>query len=938
GIPFQGGTGWQVVLKSGKGAYSEPLKSLGLEVYGSRQRGRKPFRDDPPLAGVLDLGKGKVAYLGFSPACTFFLHDGDRTGTTGHRIAQAVFAKDGLGRFLANFYTAMCAGHASLAQATLPAIAPMGAKRGSPRSYRGVIGPRTRYSTGESTPDEYVAAAQAAGLDFVVFLEDFEHLSFDDFERLRADCSRLSQGEFLAVPGFAYRNIDGNHQYVFSPNPIYPSEILLSPGTRRFKTFTRDMGRKVSGMDLYYLYSTLSFECVSGWYDFGHNPYPYYDMRSVCGMALVTQEGGRTVDFSLQGYADTNRSVQEIWPHAITLMKSAAEMALVTDGTYFHNQIHVQDFGRLEQMLALRQGRMSRNRYPGVPAFGKIFVTQGPFLNLDLPRGDMNPNRDIYSSVLNVWPLALKASAQDGLKTVEIWDGTTLLRRFHPAGKNVFDYETILPNDRQRHVWARLESMGGKVAVTRSSGSDSWLMRDYYCMDRNNPLLYSLQSRKDGSEYLVTYAADGVHPWKGPWIGRIRPLGAFVTDPVLGTGKLRYDGSPEWHPQPNLRPAFYSDGHRAPNYPDSSWQGPMVPNEEGGIHNYAHPIVLSSNVMIASQTLDGVFGLDVYPVIHTHATLAPFKKSEYLDTTATRTLWLLKPEGVSVWLWEQDFTLLKDYPTSANGVFLSAGGVGLRGAKLAHARLDGRMTENPTGMVTLRKGDFLCYEGNFYGTLVIHVLEDGLCYDCRDHQFVFTHEAKVVPAGWKKRIRLLFTGIHRLTGKPVSLAEVFSRDFNLAGDGSPGYQVTAARGKVTGTQYTLDVEGTFEGCVKGLANLPANLGMRLHGMRDNCGVMLKCGETKARILPVENGIAYAVLQECEESQPIVAGAPFRVEASEISVMLSGDSTYQHWRAEIHNPTDHAITTILESDPVLTSAPAVRETITLAPGECQVRIF
>ena len=47
---------------------------------------------------------------------------------------------------------------------------------------RGVIGPRTSYSTGVSSPDEYVNKAKQLGLDFIFFLEDFASLKPSGFE------------------------------------------------------------------------------------------------------------------------------------------------------------------------------------------------------------------------------------------------------------------------------------------------------------------------------------------------------------------------------------------------------------------------------------------------------------------------------------------------------------------------------------------------------------------------------------------------------------------------------------------------------------------------------------------------------------------------------------------------------------------------------------
>ncbi len=928
-VPFDCDDNWKVVLRGGKGSHGQLISDWGLEIYQQRVNGLKAFTDNVPLAGVRNFGQGRVGYLGLNPSCTLTMDD---SGKHGAAIATRVFVQGNLLKLMTNFYAYLSANTAKLAAAKLPAVSQQSEAYGTPRIYRGVIGARTTFSSGTSTPAEYAAAARKAGLDFIVFLEDFDHLSHADFEKLRKECANLTTRDFVALPGFTYKNVDGNNQYIYGNLPVYPGDKLLDQSRKRFKTVIPGPVTDQGG-DLYYTFSMLSFQSNSGWYNFAQNPYPYYDMRSVCTMGVITQENGKTIDSALAAYADTNRSVQYIWPQALTLMRNASEIDLVKDGRYFHNELYAQDFKQLEEMLSSRRSRMSRNRYPGVPCFGKMSVTQGPTLTLDMPRGDMNPGGDLYSTVLNYWPLELKAAAPDGIKTIELWDGDTLLKRFHPNGQKEFAYNSALPNDRQRHIWAKLESVTGKTAFTRSVSSDSWLMRDYYCMDRNNPLLYSLQYRKDGSQYLITYAADGVHPWKGPWIGRIRPLGPFVSDPKLGVGKLRYDGSPEAHPQLAMIPKFFKNGEVGPNYPKHSWQGAMVPDAEGGVHNRPSNVLFSSNVMIARQELDGVFPLGAYPIIHTHSSLFPFKKSEYLESAATRTLYLIKPDGVSSWLWEQDFKILKSYPVSANGNFLAAGSVARHGADLGTGMVNGKKV-NLTGKIKLHKGDFLCYQGNFFGTLAVYILSDGLTLD--GDRFVFCSDQKEVPAGTELDLKMVFAGINRLEKDPFALAAKFGRDFGLTAPGKTGYSVDLKRGKVLSNEYTLQLLGPVEGTIRGIDALPANLGTKITGMRDNCAVLLACAGKK-RILPVEKGAAYAVLTEQENNQPLVIGHPMWTENPAITMTLSSDSTYLKWRAEFQNPTEKSVTTRLLSDPALTGK-SLNETITLAPGETLVREF
>ena len=123
-------------------------------------------------------------------------------------------------------------------------------------------------------------------------------------------------------------------------------------------------------------------------------------------------------------------------------MKSANEVKLVQNGTYYHNQFFADSFNQFKKMLTSVAARKARNRYPGVPCYGKMFLTQGPLLTLDMPRGDMNPEGSLYASVLNVWNLEVKAKSSDGIRFIEIYDGDTLLKKLNVNGKKSFTYKT----------------------------------------------------------------------------------------------------------------------------------------------------------------------------------------------------------------------------------------------------------------------------------------------------------------------------------------------------------------------------------------------------------------------------------------------------------------------------------------------------------------
>ncbi len=96
--------------------------------------------------------------------------------------------------------------------------------------FKGLIGAKSAYSSGSGSIADYARAARAAGLDFVVFLEDFDRMSKEKLAALTADCARSSGPDLLLLPGFAAESNIGNHLFFFSPHPEWPpDEVLTGP-------------------------------------------------------------------------------------------------------------------------------------------------------------------------------------------------------------------------------------------------------------------------------------------------------------------------------------------------------------------------------------------------------------------------------------------------------------------------------------------------------------------------------------------------------------------------------------------------------------------------------------------------------------------------------------------------------------------------------------
>jgi hypothetical protein len=949
-LPFVPDAPWRVVLSAGPNSRST-VKPIGLEALDKDMRSAG-FQSDVPLAGVRDFEKGRVAYAGMAANNIFARVIGNEEGA---KTYETYMTKGWEGcpsnqlTFYLNMLRWVSAKADALAGAPLKLAAVKLIKRSTTwKLHRGVIGPRTIYSTGVSSPDEYVAKAKAIGLDFVVFLEDFASLKPSNFENLKADCRRLSTETFLALPGFSYQNTDGNHEYIFSDSIKFPSTLLMDRDGKRLLVYVPLDGPSVGApndyMGLHYSYGLLGFENTAGWYDSSHNPYPSYDARDVDSMAVVTQEGGKLLDRDVAGYAISNRSGQSLYPFALCLTKSAAELDGVKDGTCFFNLIGANGIDQIHRSLTSYDGRAATHLYPVVPPFGQTSISNGPVIELVMPGAAVDAQGDLYNKALQQWPLSLSVAAKNGLREIKILDGDTVVRRFLPSGRKTFSFKTSIPKERQKHLWVHVTAANGCEAISRAINCNSWIFRENQCADRNNQLLDSRQKRPDGSPFFIGYGGDTAMPDKGPWNGRIRPVGCFVLDQKLGVGAAAFDGSPEQHPQCWMNPCVMYDGKTPKSV---GWLSHLVTDREGAPHVMPHRVVASSEVLIGDRVLDGVFPLTAAPVNNVWDSVYPVAPSKYLKTTGRTTFYLVKPDGVAFYLWDQPVELLQDVPTPASAPwFFHVGDILSNGGKQRIIVNAGKMVEQgdvkpyPLRTFAFNKGDYIGFLKHPFGSLAVYSLTDGLALagDGVNFSVGIKPTGPVMKAGTKMRVRLLLAGMHNQVADPAALAARIRTDYGIAA--APSYRVKAQVGDVVSQQYALMLaaspEGCFLGSVRGIASLAGNLGCAVHGLNDRWTAWFQQGEkTKTRILPVEKGTAYAVLRDEDEGRDVFIGHPVVADQPELVLNVALAEDGQSWRLEVHNPTDQAVKSLVRSSPHVTGI-RFEERMEIRPGTSLVR--
>ena len=72
------------------------------------------------------------------------------------------------------------------------------------KHYPGLIGARSSLTDGRNTVAEMSDAARKAGLSYLVFTDDALALDQEKLDRLKAECLKVSDKDFLAIPGFSF--------------------------------------------------------------------------------------------------------------------------------------------------------------------------------------------------------------------------------------------------------------------------------------------------------------------------------------------------------------------------------------------------------------------------------------------------------------------------------------------------------------------------------------------------------------------------------------------------------------------------------------------------------------------------------------------------------------------------------------------------------------
>jgi hypothetical protein len=792
-------------------------------------------------------------------------------------------------------------------------------------SWHGVVGARTKLSTGAATPEAWVAAAKKANLQFIVFLEDFDTLTKDKFAMLQAECKRLSNATFQAYPGFTIQDVYGNHYFACGSTVVWPDADLLDATGKRFTDVFQ------GGSPEYRRAGTLGAVLLEYWlkrgnFSFGtwlqkENPLPYYDFRAYDALAVVTQQGGKTLesfDDMLPAYQHLTNRGEHLRPFAITLMDDPADLRYVTDGTYYHMVFECSDVDKLPILFCDQSARST------MPPFNRtIQITNGPVITEWKHVGDYDWRDytawDWYRWDHYRWRLKLAITSADGLKDVKIIDGYETFRRFLPNGQQAFTWESDLTHNQQHNLYVLATDTKGHRALTTELFDRAHLFEEYMCQDRMNQLTWGKFLWDD--THTGGLLAVNSTPWKGPFgCGMVaNPAGRYGGDPRLGALQVwGFDGGAT-APTPTLAlvQEMESDQGKEP----TNW-GPIR----------ADRVLHGMDVHIGSGSSAGIYALEK---MH-GGNLTPWESmglinpSKLFDVTLTHASYNVRRGGLGTCeLVDMTVTIKKDQ--AVKHLWLARGGT----PKAARDGEQVKIKPDDLRECWLRTpGDYVFWVDKGGSQAVFNLGTQPLVVRNGALELPVT----TVKAGDTFTIKLLVVGAPYTAGLDQQWIEDVRARMGLAAT-KAAYTVKATQGTVLSQAYLLTADGQGKGFAATLTPdkpYPVAMPIVVTKLNQNwTAVYYEPATRNCRPLSMSSpGTAYVAYDLGNAARTIFIGHPFVCDKPDISLTVTqtGPAAFT---IEVHNPTDTAHKVTIKPAAAFTLVTAAPQTLTVPAGSSTV---
>lgn len=484
---------WQVVVKASKTAKTKPidLTKTGFAMI------EKPFQRaegvaEPPLFAIRPYKAGRIAIVNQWPQFTFgsglkWVFDrqvlskgangtpsdvGRLLENTFRWLAQPSLQSKGVGGYVTKADTLVAPNRREAARKLFeynfwywedevaqwhrpPKFAPM---------FRGIIGAKSAYSSGKGTVKEYADAAKKAGLHFVVFIEDFDKLTAEKYEQLKADCKAHSDDEVQLIAGFTIDSNIGDHMFFFGPDGKWPPPgVLTGPNKTLYYLQPQDETGKFTGFNgdsFNWMFEYHGQHGNVGYYNFLSNPKSQRipTLRCYGAAALRYYKDGKLVEDVTDDYITSAQSTIPPAPMSFNEVRSPEE--LIREA----NSGNALTYAQARSVRTIFQDALW---WPNQYQSNNCFPSDGPVIH-DWPHTVrvMTLGSEEFVTMPNIMVSRLEVTAERGLKEIAIYNGRELFRRFLPGGAKEFYKALLLDATIHRNLVVVATDMKGGKAVS----------------------------------------------------------------------------------------------------------------------------------------------------------------------------------------------------------------------------------------------------------------------------------------------------------------------------------------------------------------------------------------------------------------------------------------------------------------------------------------
>jgi len=563
-LPLATDGNWQVVVRAMPGARTVPVDRASAAYPTPPNALVRPGGvNAPPLFAIREAGSGRLALVAQWPtysvgAGTHWLYDrevlakglqgkpsdfGRLMQNTFHWLATPSLESGALGGYrtqpqrlqppnareqVKNDFRERGPGQASVRTA-------------DPVLLRGIIGAQTRASDGQGTVADYADAARQAGLDFVVFLENFAALDAAGLAQLKADCAAHSDAQLTLYPGYRIDNNIGNHMFLFGPGVVAPPPALLTGPNKTTFMLQGESSPGVFGptppRPIDFLLS-LNRTTQIGYYDFSHsgNGMPLHDARLYAMAGIRTYRNGTLIDDATDDYLATAQGTISPAPAAINLVSSPSALRAAVAAGRGLTYVAVPARAQLWNALG----------YTDQYTCANVFASGGPLIK----RWPACVRVSTYGAEPFVtgrsrMDATIDVASDKGLREIRIYDGQQLYRRFKLNGEPRFEQLLRLEGSMQHNLVLVAEDVAGgrTVSGARRSWKDGSLA-PVFCSDRINDCgnMFLAHGPYPPPVLRTPEVADPGYTWDGGPRGILTPIDFEGSRPRLQSEQGIIDG------------------------------------------------------------------------------------------------------------------------------------------------------------------------------------------------------------------------------------------------------------------------------------------------------------------------------------------------------------------------------------------------------------